>query len=214
MHTRKVKHPRPDPRKRLPKSPPKTVGKVPESIGEAAAVELQLADTLNEIDRQRARYASAKARLDAVLEIKTAVLIAQAVTLAEQVHAYADANRRTLTQNGQSKTVTLANAGVVQWQTSPPAVRVSSEQDVLERIRTLGLGEFVRQPPQEIDREAMLATEESREKAGAIEGVSIDQAEKVYVRPAGSRAHVEATLGKKGPGKWKAVWPKDEAKEK
>ena len=201
------------------KAKPQTVKKksgvdVPATLDAAATLELQIAEKLNEIDKTRARYAVALARMQATLEIKTAPLVSDAMALAAQVHAYADANRSSLTDGGRAKTVVIANAGVVQWQTSPPAVRVSSEQDVLERIRTLGLGEFVRQPPQEIDREAMLATEESREKAGAIEGVSIDQAEKVYIRPAGSRGHVEATLGKKGPGKWKAVWPKDEASEK
>lgn len=214
VQTRKPLKRRSAPRIKRGKTSRKPAVKVPSSLDEAAKLELELADKLNEIDKQRARYTIAKAHLDADLEVTTSLLISQAVALAEQVHAYVDTNRKALTHNGHTKTITLANAGLVQWQTSPPAVRVTIESDVLERIRALGMSEFIRQPPPEIDREAMLATEECREKAAAIDGVSIEQAEKVYVRPAGSRGHVEATLGKKGPGKWKAVWPKDEASEK
>ncbi len=184
---------------------------VPPTLEVAAQLELTMAARLNQIEKIKARCAAAKARVDASYEAMIAPLMNEVVALAAQVHAFAQSNRVVLT-DGKSKSVVVGNAGTVQWLTSPHAVRITDEAGVIERLQSLELTDFIRIPPPEINREAMLETEESRTKASSIAGVTISQAEKVYVRPAGSRGHVESTLGKKGPGAWKAVWPKDEEK--
>ena len=184
---------------------------VPTHVADASACNRALSAFLDDIERYRAEADAKKAQIDANLERDTAALVEEAIKLAEQIYGFAEARRDELTDHGMTKTAPIGNAGTVVWATSPPAVSIEDPEAVLRRIRILGLQGFIRTRPDEINRDAMLDDPKS---AGAIEGVTIASAEKVYVRPAAARARVEATLGKRGkPGKWKIVWPKDEVSQ-
>jgi len=84
------------------------------------------------------------------------------------VHAYCEANRVSLTKGGKKKSFDFGS-GEVKWRQRPPAVRLRRIADVIERLRGLGLVQFLREKI-EIDKEAMLKDPST---ASAVAGVTI-----------------------------------------
>ena len=183
---------------------------VPSTLQEVEVMERRIAELAGEIEAAKAQAEAEKARIDSELKSRVDPLRDSALALVAQVYAYAETNRAALTEGGKSKTAHLGSSGRVEWEMSPAAVKIRGEAKLLETLKSLGPQEFLRYPPPEIDRDAML---KDQERAKLLTGVTISQDEKVRVRLAHSRAFGEATLGKKGtPGTWAIKWPKDEEK--
>jgi phage host-nuclease inhibitor protein Gam len=90
--------------------------------------------------------------------------------------------------------------GSIAWYTTPPAVTIENVEEVLKRIKTLDLAQFIR-TKEEINKEALL---ENEPLANTIEGVSVGQQEKFAIRPRGSKQRVECNTKTK---RFKIVLP-------
>lgn len=84
------------------------------------------------------------------------------------VHTWCEAHRDELTQGGKVKTANLLT-GEIAWRQRPPSVRVTGAESVIEWLKKLGLGRFVR-TKEEINKEAIL--NEPAAVAG-VAGISI-----------------------------------------
>ncbi len=99
--------------------------------------------------------------------------------LTEGLRTWCEANREALTENNKRKFADLGT-GKVEWKFAPPKVSIRGVEDVIVRIKTLGLSIFLREKV-EIDKEAML---KDPEKARLINGVTIgSDGENFYVEP-------------------------------
>jgi phage host-nuclease inhibitor protein Gam len=98
--------------------------------------------------------------------------------LTEGVRTWCEANRAAITDGGRTKTANLSS-GDVSWRLTPPKVKVTGVQAVLELLKSLQLTCFVR-TKEEINKEALLA---EREVAEGIKGVEIVQVEEFIVKP-------------------------------
>ncbi len=79
------------------------------------------------------------------------------------VQAYCEAHRDELTDSGKTKTANFVT-GEIQWRANPPSVRVSKADQVIEFLKRIGLGRFVR-TKEEINKDAILS------EPDAIKGV-------------------------------------------
>lgn len=127
------------------------------------AIEVRMNDMLAEA---RAAFEAEAQPLNAAIEDEFAAL-----------HAWAEANKDSLL-HGKAKTVRLAT-GELSWRTSPPSVRVTKPEDVLERLRQLGLERFVR-TKHEINKEAVLAEPDA---VSGVKGISVMQKEEFVAKP-------------------------------
>ena len=93
------------------------------------------------------------------------------------LHAWAEAHRDELLA-GRGKTVKLAT-GELSWRISPPSVRVTKPEAVIEALGRLGLERFVR-TKKEIDKQAVLA--EPGAVAG-VKGISVTHPEEFVAKP-------------------------------
>lgn len=84
--------------------------------------------------------------------------------LQDGVQAYCEAHRDELTDGGKVKTANLIT-GEVQWRQRPPSVRVTGADAVIDFLKRMGLGRFVR-TKEEINKEAILNEPE------AVKGVA------------------------------------------
>ena len=99
--------------------------------------------------------------------------------LTQGLRTWCEANRDALTDNNKRKFADLGT-GKIEWKFAPPKVTIRGAEDVILRIKTLGLAIFLREKV-EIDKEAML---KEPEKARLIPGVAIGSAgENFYVEP-------------------------------
>jgi phage host-nuclease inhibitor protein Gam len=114
--------------------------------------------------------------------------------------AFATAHRKELLPDGR-KTVDLGT-GSMGWRTTPPAVQIKDVEDVIKRIKKLGLVDFIR-TQETIDKPAML---KNPEKAKSVQGVSITQNEEFFVKPAELKVEVTGR-------KWKIKSKKKKGEE-
>ena len=144
---------------------------VPQSRDEAAST----VTTIGELQRRRARLeADMNDELAAIkerFELDARPLGEAIEQKIEGLKIWAEANRTALTGGDKTKTVDLGT-GLLRWRMRPPAVRISKVEEVLDRLRRLGLQRFIR-TKEEVDKEAM-----SREPdtAREVAGVSIRSA--------------------------------------
>jgi phage host-nuclease inhibitor protein Gam len=97
---------------------------------------------------------------------------------AERTQAYCEAHRAELTADGKRKTYRFGS-GEVQWRMRPPSVSVRAVEAVIDALKKLGLGRFVR-VREEIDKEAVLREPEVAEQ---VKGLGISQREDFVVKP-------------------------------
>lgn len=74
--------------------------------------------------------------------------------LTEGVKSWCESHRDELTGNGKTKTGKFVT-GTVQWRQRPPSVAVRGVDAVLETLKRLGLGRFIRSK-EEINKDAIL----------------------------------------------------------
>jgi phage host-nuclease inhibitor protein Gam len=94
------------------------------------------------------------------------------------VRAWCEAHRAELLGDERSKTVALAS-GELRWRLRPPSVIVRSADKVLEALRRLGLGRFIR-TKEELSKDAILAEPAAVQH---IKGISISQKEDFVIEP-------------------------------
>ncbi|MFQ1046610.1 host-nuclease inhibitor Gam family protein [Avibacterium paragallinarum] len=96
--------------------------------------------------------------------------------LQKAIEVWCEANRAELTQNGKTKTGSF-NTGEVQWRQRPPSVSIRKADEVLARLRALGLTQFIR-TKEEPNKEAMLAEPNI---ASTVTGITIKTAVEDFV---------------------------------
>jgi phage host-nuclease inhibitor protein Gam len=149
---------------------------VPQSREDAATMVTAIGDLNRKIARLEAdmndELASTKTRFE-----NEAEPFRQAATeKTEGLKIWAEANRAALTGGDKSKTVDLGT-GVIKWRLRPPSVRLSKVEDVIERLKTLKLGRFLR-TKEEVNKEAMQAEPEI---ARTVAGVSVGSAGEDFI---------------------------------
>lgn len=127
---------------------------VPQSKDEVAAYIRNIGDAQRKLLRESAEMNDAIANVTARYQPFLEKLSAQITTLQEGVQGYCEAHRNELTNDGKVKTANLIT-GEVQWRQRPPSVSVRGAESVIEALKRLGLGKFVR-TKEEINKEAIL----------------------------------------------------------
>ena len=80
------------------------------------------------------------------------------------IQTWCEANKDALTESGKTKTANLIT-GLVRWRQRPPSVSIRGVEAVLETLKRLGLGRFIR-TKEEPNKEAML------NEPGLVRGVA------------------------------------------
>lgn len=107
---------------------------------------------------------------------------AQAITeLTHGVHAWCEAHREELTDGNKVKFAKLA-AGEVNWRFTPFSVKITKADEVIARLKSLGLTQYVR-TKEEVNKEAILASEDTRAQAAMVAGISITRREEFAIVP-------------------------------
>lgn len=127
---------------------------VPQSKDDAAADIRKIGDIQRESLRTTAEMNDAIAAITHRYQPRLDALGEQIKTLQEGVQGYCEAHRDELTDGGRVKTASLIT-GEVQWRQRPPSVSVRGAESVIETLKRLGLGKFVR-TKEEVNKEAIL----------------------------------------------------------
>jgi phage host-nuclease inhibitor protein Gam len=98
--------------------------------------------------------------------------------LSQGVQTWCEAHRDELTQGGKVKTAALPS-GEVRWRLRPPSVAIRGADVVIETLRKLGLGRFIR-TKDEINKEAILA---DMDAVQGVKGIAISQGEDFVIVP-------------------------------
>ena len=146
-------------------------GPVPQSREEASNFIHDIGAAQREVARIEADMNDEIARSKQSAEERAAPHRALVEAKTQGLRAWADANRDALTENGKRKYADLGT-GKIEWRFAPPRVSIRGLEEVIVRIKTLGLTAFLR-TREEIDKEAMLR---DPDKARLIQGVSIGTA--------------------------------------
>lgn len=127
---------------------------VPQTRDDAAADIRKIGDLQRQTLRHAASMNDAIANITAGCQPELDYLGARIKELQEGVQAYCEGHRNELTNDGKVKTANLIT-GEVQWRQRPPSVGVRGAEAVIEALKRLGLGKFVR-TKEEINKEAIL----------------------------------------------------------
>jgi phage host-nuclease inhibitor protein Gam len=126
----------------------------PQSRDEAAAQIRQIGDLNREVAKAEAAMNDAIAEITERHQPAIDALKERGANLSLGVQTWAEANRETLTEGGRRKTANLITGNLV-WRARPPSVRVTGAEAVLDTLKRLGLGRFVR-VREEVNKEAIL----------------------------------------------------------
>lgn len=140
---------------------------VPQSREDCIADIKKLGDVQRDLVREQADMNDAIATVTKRHAERLESLTARIAVLSQGVQTWAEAHRSELTQEGKVKTANLIT-GEVSWRNRPPSCGVRGAEAVIETLKKLGLGRFVRSK-EEIDKEAILKTpDDVRGIAGII----------------------------------------------
>lgn len=151
---------------------------VPQNRESAAAAIAAIGTLTRELTRIEACMNDEIAWCKARWEEAADPLRQQIAALTQGVQTWAEANRDALTQHGKVKTAALTT-GEILWRLRPPSVRITGAEAVLDALRRLGLGRFVR-TKEEVNREAILNEPEA---VAHVPGIAISQGEDFVVVP-------------------------------
>jgi phage host-nuclease inhibitor protein Gam len=141
---------------------------VPQNREEAAATLREIGEINRKVARLEATLNDRLSKLKEAAETEAQPLRDAVEAKLNGLKVWAEANRTTLTGGDKTKTVDLGT-GIVKWRKRPPSVTLRKVEDILARLKTMGLQRFIRER-QEVDKEAML---KEREVATTVAGVSI-----------------------------------------
>jgi phage host-nuclease inhibitor protein Gam len=151
---------------------------VPQSREEVIEAIAEIGTAQRERDRIQADMNDQLSKLREQFEAEAKPHAERIVELTQGVHLYCEAHREELTNAGKVKTHAFAS-GEVKWRKNPPSVAIRAAEVVIETLKRLGLGQFVREK-EEINKEAILADIEAVKN---IKGITIAQKEDFIVQP-------------------------------
>jgi phage host-nuclease inhibitor protein Gam len=153
--------------------------RVPQSRDEAAVSVARIGELDREIGRIKADLNDEVARLKTSAESAAQVMADEVIELTEGLRIWAEANRQVLTDGGKVKFHDLG-VGKILWRLRRPSVKVRGADTIVETLRALGFGRFIR-ISEDIDREAMLR---EPEVARTVPGITVgSEGEDFVVEP-------------------------------
>lgn len=171
--------------------PPKSVVVVPKNREEAAEFVRQVGDKQRKLE---AVVADAEGRIAAIRqEVAEKALPHQEKLdrLVDGLFLFFGANRDELTDGGKRKSADLGT-GTIGEHTNPHKVELTDVKAVLANLKQLGLTDKFIRTVEEVNKEAMLESEENRKLAATVKGVKVSQAVEFLVRPAETLKEVVA----------------------
>lgn len=141
---------------------------VPQNEQETAAYIRQIGDLQRNILRVQTEMNDNIAHITHTYQPTLEALGKQLDGLQQGVQAYCEAHREELTNGGKVKTSNFIT-GEVQWRQRPPSVSVRGADSVIEALKRLGLGKFVR-IKEEINKDAIL---NEPDKVKGVAGISV-----------------------------------------
>jgi len=164
---------------------PRTKQEAEDLLGEIGRLQRMVVDVETQMNGElaavKARAADVAAPLNQAIADQFAAL-----------HVWAETHRDELLL-GKAKTAKLAT-GEISWRMSPPAVSVRGADKVIETLKRLGLGRFLR-TKEEIDKQAILADPEG---VDGVAGISVSQREEFVARPFASEIERVETVRRAG----------------
>lgn len=127
---------------------------VPQTKEDAAADVRKVGELMRQLTREEADMNDLIAEITQRYQPGFDSLKEQITLLQDGVQSYCEANRDALTNGGKVKSANLIT-GEVAWRQNPPSVRISKSEIVIETLKRLGLGRFVR-TKEEINKDAIL----------------------------------------------------------
>lgn len=127
---------------------------VPQTKEDAAADVRKVGELMRQLTREEADMNDLIAEITQRYQPGFDSLKEQITLLQDGVQSYCEANRDSLTNGGKVKSANLIT-GEVAWRQNPPSVRISKSEIVIETLKRLGLGRFVR-TKEEINKDAIL----------------------------------------------------------
>ncbi|MBS1186706.1 MAG: host-nuclease inhibitor protein Gam [Burkholderiaceae bacterium] len=141
---------------------------VAQSRDEVAAAIKQIGDIKRESDRLTANMNDEIAAITEKFQPQIDALKARMASIQSGVQVWCEAHRAELTQGGKTKTANLITGNVL-WRQRPPSVVIRGVDAVLELLRKMGLGRFIR-TKEEPNKEAMLNEPDA---VRAIPGITV-----------------------------------------
>jgi phage host-nuclease inhibitor protein Gam len=127
---------------------------VPQSRDDAAADIRKIGDLQRSLLRTQAAMNDEIAAVTAEYQPTLEIVADEIKQLQQGVQSWCEANRDDLTNGNKVKTANLVT-GEIQWRQRPPSCSVRGAESVIEALKRLGLGKFVR-TKEEVNKEAIL----------------------------------------------------------
>lgn len=143
---------------------------VPQTRDDAAAYIRTIGDLQRDLQRQSADMNDKIAAITAEYQPTLDSINKRLNDLQEGVQAYCEAHRAELTDGGKVKFANLVT-GEVNWRQRPPSVRITGADSVIDTLRRLALGRFIR-TKDEVNKEAILNEPEAVQGVAGISIVS------------------------------------------
>lgn len=151
---------------------------VPQSRDDVANAIAQIGEAQRERERIQADMNDALAKLREQFEAEAKPHADRIAELTKGVQTWCEAHRDDLTNSGKVKTHVF-NSGEVRWRMRPPSVAIRAADVVIDALKSLGLGRFVR-TKEEVNKEAILVDPEA---VKGVKGITITQKEDFVVVP-------------------------------
>jgi phage host-nuclease inhibitor protein Gam len=159
---------------------------VPQDADEVSDAIYRIGEHQREIARLETAMKDQVAALKAAFELQCQPHADEIKALADGVHAYCEAHRTELTENGKRKFAKFAS-GEVAWRLNPPKVvtkRGIGLETILELLKARGLARLIRSK-EELNKEAVLMEPDA---IAGFKEIGIEQSEQFVVKPAESDA--------------------------
>lgn len=166
---------------------------VPTDKEEANSYLLRVGSLQNELQRIEADMNDRIAKIKAQFEEKAIVVNEEIQIKFQGLHAFAEANKPDLLI-GKSKTAKLPS-GEMSWRTSTPSVSIRKQDDVIKDLKAAGMKEFIR-TKEEVNKDVILSSDENKQRAGAIKGITIKQTETFSIKPFSTEIECVETVAK------------------
>lgn len=140
----------------------------PQTTNDCAADIKKLGDLQRQFNRTAADMNDEIAAITKRYQPKLEDLTGRIETLQQGVQTYCEAHRDELTGGGKTKTANLVTGNVL-WRIRPPSVAIRGAEAVIETLKRMGLGKFVR-TKEEINKEAIL---NEPDQVRGIAGISV-----------------------------------------
>lgn len=159
---------------------PTYAASIPQDADQANAMVRQIGAWQRDVTRLETDMNETIAGIREEFESRAQPIKAMADAYIDAVQVWAEANRAALTRNGKVKSAQLP-AGAIEWRTTPPSVRITGLDAVLQRLRKAFGDAFIR-TREDPNKEAILATPTDH-PVRQLEGITIAQREEFAVVP-------------------------------